>query len=138
MNKLILLIPILLLTSLTCEREPDMIPSGTYTGTFQRQDTFGDGEISNVTITFSKYSWTGESDVHNYPAIGYGSYSLKKDKVTFDNKSQFTADFDFSLILSGDFFISINNDQVRISRDYSGAPNDTWTDIYLLKKENKK
>ena len=137
MNKLIPITLILFLTYISCEREPDRIPFGTYVGTFQRQNAFGGGEISNVMITFSMYSWTGESDKSKYPALGDGSYSLYKDKVTFNNASVWTAEFDWSLILSGDYKIFINNDQIKISREYSGPSTDTWTDIYLLTKQNK-
>jgi hypothetical protein len=135
MNKLIPLIVILLLSSISCEPEPDRIPFGTYTGTFQRQNVFGGGEISNVTITFSMYSWIGDSDKNKYPALGNGSYSLYKNKLTFNNNNVWTADFDWSLILSGDYEIIINNDLIRISRSYSGPSTDTWTDIYILTKQ---
>jgi hypothetical protein len=137
MNKLIPLTLILFLTSISCEREPDRIPFGTYTGTFQRQNAFGGGEISNVAITFSMYSWTGASDKNKYPALGNGSYSLDKKKVSFNNGGVWTADFDWSLILSGDYEIIIYNDQIKISRGYSGPSTDAWTDIYILTKQNK-
>jgi major membrane immunogen (membrane-anchored lipoprotein) len=55
MTRLVSAISILFLTIIGCESKnnvPDSIPDGVYTGTFQRQQAFGGGEVANVTITF--------------------------------------------------------------------------------------
>jgi hypothetical protein len=79
------------------------IVDGTYNGTFQRQTSTG-GSISNVSITFSENNYTGQSDVPRYPAICHGAYIVKRsDSITFQNACFWTADFDWSLILSGDY-----------------------------------
>ena len=109
----------------------NLIPEGTYVGTFQRITSTG-GEISNVTITFSANNWTGQSQFAKYPALCRGTYKLNSaDKITFENACPWTAEFDWTLILSQDYKIKMVGNDIEISRDYNGA----YKDIYKLTKQ---
>ena len=82
-----------------------LIPDGTYVGTFQR-NTSTAGQISNVTITFSSNNWTGQSQYAKYPALCHGTYTAKgSDNISFENACAWTAEFDWTLILSQDYKI---------------------------------
>lgn len=108
-----------------------LIPEGTYVGTFQRLTSTG-GQISNVTITFSANNWTGQSQFAKYPALCHGTYKANgADNVTFENVCFWTAEFDWTLILSRDYKIKIFSNNVEISRDYNGV----FKDIYILTKQ---
>jgi len=111
------------------------IPIGIYSGTFQRQLAFGGGEIANVSITFSENSWTGQSDRPKYPALCHGTFSLDNDKIIFTNECAWTAEFDWSLILSGTYDLTLNEKQLVITKGYSGPSTDAWTDKYILTKQ---
>jgi len=119
----------------SCKKEVDgndsIIRPGTYTGTFQRQ-VAGAGTISNLTVTFSTAGWTGESQYAKYPALCHGSYKLNSShQITFENACAWTAEFDWTLILSGDYKIVVDNNYVEFSKDYAGA----FKDIYKLVRQ---
>lgn len=108
-----------------------VIPEGTYVGTFQRLTASG-GQVSNVSVTFSGNNWTGQSQFAKYPALCHGKYKTKGgDKITFENACPWTAEFDWTLILSQDYKLEVAGNSVEISRDYNGA----FKDIYKLTKQ---
>lgn len=107
-----------------------IIPDGTYTGTFQRQTSTG-GQIANVTIIFSDSTWSGQSDVARYPALCHGNYNIiGKDSVSFNNACMWTADFDWSFILSFNYKIKISGKELELSRNEL-----IYKDIYKLTKQ---
>lgn len=108
-----------------------IIPNGTYSGTFQRLTNAG-GQISNVTISFSGNTWTGQSQYAKYPALCHGTYRGKgTDSLIFENACPWTAEFDWSLILSGNYKIDISGKNLQINRSYIGA----YSDIYKLTRQ---
>jgi hypothetical protein len=108
-----------------------VIKNGTYAGTFQRRVS-GSGPISNVTITFNSGNWTGQSQYSKYPALCHGTYkTTATDYITFENLCPWTAEFDWTLILSGDYNLTASGNNLEISKDYNGA----FKDIYALKKQ---
>jgi hypothetical protein len=108
-----------------------IISDGKYVGTFQRLTPAG-GQISTVSITFSGNTWTGQSQVTKYPALCNGTYKTNSsDSATFENDCFWTAEFDWTLILKGDYQVKIDGKALNMSRDYSNGSKD----IYLLKKE---
>ena len=136
MKKFLLVISIVIIAIASCEKsQNDKIPDGVYTGTFQRQLAFGGGEIAQITITFSSNTWTGQSDKPKYPALCHGTYKLDKQKIVFTNECAWTAEFDWSLILGGDYDFSIDGNQLEILRSSLGPSSDTWTDKYSLTRQ---
>jgi hypothetical protein len=136
MKKLIFIIWIVIISSTSCEKSHnDKIPDGVYTGTFQRQLAFGGGDIANVTFTFSSNTWTGQSDMPKYPALCHGTYTINKGKIIFTNDCIWTADFDGTLILGGEYTLNLNGNQLGFIRDDRGPSRDTYVDIYNLTKQ---
>ncbi len=108
-----------------------LIPDGTYVGTFQR-NTSTAGQISNVTITFSANNWIGQSQYAKYPALCHGTYTIKdNESISFENACPWTAEFDWTLILSKDYKINITGKDIEISKDFNGA----IIDIYKLTRQ---
>jgi hypothetical protein len=136
MNRYLLTLFILLGLIISCDKEDQVITltDETFTGTFQRDPVWSDGPISNVSISFTSDKWTGQSDSEKYPALCHGSYVIDGSKITFVNDCVWTAEFDWSLILSGEYSISFENGTLEISRDYSNATTDAYKDIYILEK----
>lgn len=118
--------------AISCTRtSSSTIPDGNYSGTFQRLTDTG-GLISNVSITFSGNTWTGQSEYEKYPALCHGSYAQKADSVTFQNACPWTADFDWALILGGNYKITLSGNNLELTRSYSSRP---YTDIYELVRQ---
>jgi hypothetical protein len=110
------------------------IPDGTYTGTFQRELVWSKSDKAQVTITFSSNTWHGASDKVKYPALCNGTYSIEGNKIIFNNGCFWTAEFDWSLILSGEYTLAIKGNTIEFSRDYRSATADTYIDRYRLTK----
>jgi hypothetical protein len=116
----------------TCEKEYDKSWEGIYQGTFQRQ-TGGTGAISNVSITMAPDDFVGYSSEVKYPAICKGTFSVTGSKISFQNSCVWTADFDGTLILTGEYDLDVSGDSLVFHRDYNGVI--FSRDIYRLKKQ---
>ena len=102
-------------------------PSGTYTGTFQREPG---GQIAQVSLAFSGGEWSGTSQIRRYPGLCSGTYSVSgNNKITFTNACVWTADFDWTLILAGDYDLNTTDNVLEISKQASNA-----RDVYRLSK----
>lgn len=132
MKNLILII-VLLITAQSCKNgnEVESNLSGTYQGTFIRSSMTAKYMPADVTITFTEKEFSGISNTRVYPAIGEGTYQLKGNNINFFNKSIWTAEFDWSLILTGDYILTKEGNEVIIQRDYKDS-NKTF-DTYRLK-----
>jgi len=130
-------ISLLILYSCESDRTYNLkIPDGTYFGTFQRKHAFGLGDgTATVSLIFSSNTWTGQSDKTNYPALCHGTYKIENNKIIFTNLCVFTADFDWSLILSGDYDFSLSSDSLIFFHNSIGPTTDAWIDQYLLSRE---
>ncbi|MCH7413110.1 hypothetical protein MM213_06425 [Belliella sp. R4-6] len=103
--------------------------SGYYEGTFER---FVDGNsegIAEVSLNFEGFNYNGLSEEPRYPVICSGNYSIKRKTISFSNTCNFTADFDWTLILNGDWRIEENDDNLILSRSEGQV-----VDWYRLKK----
>lgn len=126
---LLLLITVL---ATSCKKEATLtIPDGTYTGTFKRVGP-ASTLISNVTLTITGNKWEGESQYPNYPALCRGTFKIAgADQIIFENNCFWTANFDWTLILSKAYQIKREGNTLEIWREY-----DTQNlDSYVLTKQ---
>jgi hypothetical protein len=127
-------VALLLLALASCKKSKVSVPNmdlrGNYTGTFQRFGPEFINKISNVTLNFSPDKWSGQSDMAKYPALCNGTYKIADDKVTFLNACGWYADFDWTLILKGEYELTRQNNTVTFTK--SGA---NYKDVYTLTKE---
>ena len=122
-NKLVLVL--ILFTILSCKKEVEVLEEvetietitiyGNYTGTF-----FRDGIYSNVELAFNDWEFTGTSETDNFPAICNGSYTLSDSVVSFQNKCSYTANFDWTLILSGNWNYTLNDNVLKLNNFNGG------------------
>jgi hypothetical protein len=128
---------VLLLIISGCEEGED-VPltklEGTYVGSFQRIVDNDPGPVSQVTLTFASNTWQGQSDTPRYPALCKGTYEIRGSKIIFENSCFFTADFDWSLILKGEFEVKHISNTVTFTKVYPGATTQI-IDIYTLHPE---
>lgn len=135
MRTQIVLLIVLVIGFSGCEKSKNIntgIPEGTYFGTFQRVTVSGDAMVSNVTISIGEGKWSGQTDIEKYPALCRGSYEIKNDKVIFTNECAWTADFDWSLILSGEYDYSFIDSILTIIKNYDNQATGLIKDIYTL------
>lgn len=127
-------LPILLLiTLISCnksDRDTSTPTDGTYEGTFKRYHQEG-SQTANVRLTFTGSSWSGASNINKYPALGSGAFTVAEAGIKFNNKTVWTADFDWTLILDGDYIEMRDGDSLRITKSYGNG----WVDVYRLKRK---
>ncbi len=118
---------IIALVLISCEKADSSSYSlnGRYIGFFSRTGM----DTAQVSLLFSGDRFEGESDMTNYPAICTGEFELDNNSVNFNDACAWTANFDWSLILSGNYNINVSNGTVRIWKT-SGAV----TDEFLLRQ----
>ena len=132
-----LLLVILVVSFIGCDKDDDKgngFSEGVYTGTFQRKTAMG-GQIVDVTLILDNSTYIGHNNnlSSRYPVIGRGSYSISGGKISFVDSLFYTADFDWTLILSQEYGYSVQGDSLTITREYNGGVKD----IYKLRKQNQ-
>ncbi|MEP0987356.1 hypothetical protein [Ekhidna sp.] len=127
---LLLLITIVFINSCDDERLTLADLDGTYEGNFIRSSPYAKYAPAQVTLTFAKGQFQGASEKTKYPAICNGTYEVEGDKVEFINTCIWTAEFDWSLILSGEFYIEFEANTLTLQRK-----NGDITDLYQLKRK---
>jgi hypothetical protein len=125
-SPLILIILAFLLTS--CDDESVELID--IEGTFIRTSPNSKYEPSKVTLMFSNGQFQGESEITKYPAICRGSYEIEETNVVFTDSCFWTAEFDWSLILSGEFAAELTSDELTLQRK-----NGSIWDLYELKRK---
>ena len=95
---------------------------GSFSGTFTAYELDGDVEKSGpVTVTFDGNTYSSTSNSDRYPAGGSGTYRFLDDAmIRFEDKNRWTADFNWTLILNGDYGYKFSGDSLSLTR-YSGA-----------------
>lgn len=133
MQKLIYVV-FLMVTLASCKKSkvssPNIDLGGNYTGTYQRLAPEFINKISHVTLNFSSDKWSGQSDMAKYPALCNGTYKITGNKVTFENACVWTANFDWTLILSGEYEFAQQNNTVTITKRGTN-----YKDVYTLTKD---
>ncbi len=126
-----------LLLFISCEKEEEIqkyISDGTYIGTFQRQIVWTESDTAHITLTFNGNQWSGSSNFTKYPALCRGTYLINGDTIIFENECNWTAEFDWTLILAGKYLLTKTGNTVEFSKDFRTASSDTCIDKYKLTK----
>ena len=85
--------------------------SGNYSGTFERN-----GVSTPIQITFDNGTFNGQSAVEKFPAICNGIYTSNGDQITFTNNCIWTADFDWTLILSEEWTFERDQSELTLTK----------------------
>lgn len=95
---------------------------GSFSGTFTAYEPDGDVEKAGpVTVTFDGNTYSSTSNPDQYPAGGSGTYRFLDDAmISFEDKNRWTANFNWNLILNGDYGYRFRGDSLSLTR-YSGS-----------------
>lgn len=74
------------------------------------------GEIALVEMNFENGNWEGTSSIQRYPALCNGTYKIENQEITFTNGCFWTADFDWTLILSGTYKLEQSQNTLKFER----------------------
>jgi hypothetical protein len=84
-----------------------------------------------VELNLDNGSFGGTSTIPRYPAICAGNYTIGNGEITFVNQCFFTADFDWTLILSGTFKVEKTATSLRLEK-IMGEGESRIRDIYTF------
>lgn len=126
------LFPILLILFISCTSENSQhLLESEYSGVFTRVSQDAAHIPATVSLALKDGKFVGTSSSSTYPAICTGEYEINDSKIIFTNSCAFTADFDWRLILNGEFDYEVDGDVLLISRSYDA----NTLDQYSLTKE---
>ncbi len=124
-KKTILQLAFIILLAATACNDKDKIDdtnlNGTYTGTFTVQYSNGNSYSNPVTVTLNHNQYTCSSAENRIPAGGSGGYYLEGGKIVFLDENIWTADFDWNLILSGEYDLKFAENRLEISAMKNGV-----------------
>ena len=95
---------------------------GNYIGTFERN-----GNISNVEFQLENNEFSGNSDIDKFPAICNGNFNISTDTIVFENTCGWYANFDWTLILNGNWHYTFDNNVLTMEKSNG--------DKYILTKQ---
>jgi hypothetical protein len=82
---------------------------GTYTGQFYLAVPNSDFVSSDITLTLENGRFSGTSSKSKYPAICRGTYEIVGNEIKFTDECIWTAEFNWGLILSGNFKYTVKD-----------------------------
>ena len=95
---------------------------GTYSGTFTVNYSDGTGKSTGATtleLKNGRYTCTGN---HNrVPAGGSGTYSISNGKIIFEDENIWTCDFDWNMILKGEYYYTFDGKKLKFSENKNGV-----------------
>ena len=103
---------------------------GDYKGVFTRSAAAIDYFPAQITLSLKQGTFSGTSNVQNYPAICNGNWKIENSHLKFSNTCSFTANFDWTFILDGEFQFERSGKTLKIWRSYGNGQSDS----YLLEK----
>jgi hypothetical protein len=105
----------LLIITVSCNESEEVMNSsninGNYIGVFERN-----GISSNVQLNLVNGSFNGQSVIQKFPALCNGTYLISGYTITFDNNCAWTADFDWTLILNGEWNYNMNGNILLLTK----------------------
>ncbi|HSB92338.1 MAG TPA: hypothetical protein VLC28_04435 [Flavitalea sp.] len=126
----LLLVLLITIVCVSCSKTQESeTPQGSYVGTFQRI-TGGMGDTVHVSLALVGNVFSGLGGRDYYPSICNGTFAFRGEEMDFHNACSFTANFDWSLILSGKYTFEAKADSLIITRNYNGI----FRDEYRLAK----
>jgi hypothetical protein len=108
---------ILVLTSLACDHGVDPIRPiqiGDYVGTFSIKAENGTTQTGGVIFGFHPTKYICIPEKAYLPPSGAGSYRLDENTITLTDTVAHTAEFDWTLILNGDFTYSNDGNKITL------------------------
>ena len=109
----LLIVAIVCLVFISCEKEKNLGISGSFSGKFFRTTPAGHMPESQVTVHLNNGAFSGQSSDARYPAICHGAVSKSSGKLVFASACMWTADFDWTLILDGEYQYEYNGERLK-------------------------
>lgn len=98
----------------------DSLTPGIYSGRFTVQ--YDSSKLSGeTTLRLSNEKYDCDGNANRVPAGGSGIYVVDGETIIFRDDNMWTADFDWNLILKGEYKYSIRGKQLELTRVANGT-----------------
>lgn len=124
MKKIYIVIILFLIVSFIpgCKKDKLPIQDGIYTGTFTV--IYSNGTQTNpVTVELKNRTYTSSSNANRIPAGGSGTFQINKNRMIFSDEKMWTADFDWNLILNGEYEAVFDGKKLTLSANKNNVGN---------------
>ena len=120
--KALVVLSMVIASSLLSGCQPDNVTvvDGTYTGKFTVSNATGI-QTGSVTLVLKDGNYTSTGSANRIPAGGSGTFSIDKGNLTFNDRNFWTADFDWNLILSGQYSYTFDGARLVIFSRKNGV-----------------
>jgi hypothetical protein len=133
-NIVILFIAVITCLCCSCDddnTQPQFEINGIYDGLFTVEYSEQQVFSNEVTITFNDSTYSCTSGANHIPAGGSGKFEIYGNTITFSDENGWFADFDWNLILDGEYELNRDNSTIIIS----AYKNDVGFYKYELEKQ---
>lgn len=137
-----------LILSLGCKKSTtvDVLLDGNYTGVLVITNSVKSVPVTrpiSISLKDGKFSITPGTDANLKPSGGKGTYSFKNGIGYFTDEGVWTADFDWNMILNGEYDIRSSGVDLTLRKRFSAktdfSPATSYATIeyeYILKRSN--
>jgi hypothetical protein len=96
----------------SCNKAPKLPDlDGSYAGSYTRGDS-----TTAIILNIQNYSFEGSSEAAHFPSICHGTVGWDEYTIQFSDECSWTADFDWSLILSGSYMYAYSSTKLTFWR----------------------
>ena len=113
-----------------CKKEKLAIQDGIYRGIFTVSYSNG-VQTGPVTVELKSGTYTCSSNSNRIPAGGSGTFRIINNKMSFTDDKMWTADFDWNLILNGEYESTFDGKKLLLTANR----NNVGTYTYELEKQ---
>ncbi|WP_316805508.1 hypothetical protein [Pedobacter nototheniae] len=114
--------------------------SGNYEGTFNYTNG-NKTAVSPAKISFGPTTYSSAAQPGRKPAGGAGKYTFNSNSFKFTDTHIWTADFDWSLILNGDYAYKVMGDSLILTKSFAhidNAPSNALASTYQYRLKRVK
>ncbi len=112
-----------------CKKYKSQLREGVYSGNFTVEYS-SETYTSSTTLIINDNNFSSISTEPNFSSRGSGTYAIHDDVVTFNDENLWLANFDWGLILSGDYDYTYQGGLLTLSKT-----NPVGRYLYKLKKK---
>lgn len=118
MTRILLMLTILFTLPACTDKLTANALNGTFEGEFlYRSPEGGSVRSAKTNVSFSDNNYSSLGNANYIPAGGSGTFEIQKENILkFEDKNIWTANFDWLLILNGNYKYQIKNDSLILTR----------------------
>lgn len=121
MKKYLLIVFAFLIISSGCKKsnKQPVLANGTYSGVIKLTSSVYKMPTNiPISISFNNGKFVVVPDPTRKPATGSGNYSSKDGIANFTDSNVYTADFDWNLILNGEYTMEISGNNLTLTKQF--------------------